>query len=124
MVRIHSGLPSFSPVFTRVSYTSAVSKKCPFRALVTILSQTACAQISVQGMFPAGHPDCSIRGANLRRIQQNHGQVQIGLSSNSHWGLHLSVLLGPITMDTLLGGPLSCRAALMSTFPESRVHTA
>jgi hypothetical protein len=62
------------------------------------LSQTTCAQISVQGVFRAWHPDCFIgEGANLRKIQQTMGRL--GTWPKHSRALDLSLLVGPITID-------------------------
>jgi len=86
------------------------------------LSQTACAQISVQGVFPAGNSDCFVReGPNLRKIQQPMGRLRYA---------RRQILRGlrPLTSGrlnnegSLLGSPMSCRPALMSTFRVCRAR--
>jgi len=68
------------------------------------------------------HPDCPLReGANLRRIQQNHGRLR----NARHQILTRPRPLtpgGPKHDGSLLGDALSCRPALMSTFRVCRAR--
>ena len=121
-VRSRPGPPKLSPVFTQVSYTSALSRICSFRVLVTKLSQTACAQISVQGVFRAGIRIAPYGRANLRRefnkpwegsdtpaIKESRGPPPLSPGGPNHDG-------------SLLGGALSGRPSLMSTFRVRRAR--
>jgi hypothetical protein len=90
--------------------------------LVTKLSQTACAQISVQSVFRAGIRIAPYGGGQSEeRIQQTREGSDTPAIKESRGPPPLSPG-GPNHDGSLLGGALSGRPSLMSTFRVRRAR--